>query len=71
MPRCCVTIWQLFETEYQIKLLGDDRNSSGKVLIEYNGITGFVCNDEFEDTDAQVVCKELGYKKGLSYKLLP
>ncbi|XP_053374719.1 neurotrypsin-like [Mercenaria mercenaria] len=55
---------------YKIKLSGNRQASSGKVLIEHEGETGFVCSDDFDNADAKVVCRELGYKKGLSYNLM-
>lgn len=58
------------ESEYKIKLSGRRDASSGKVLIEHDGHTGFVCSDEFDNADAQVVCGELGYKNGVSYSLM-
>ncbi|KAL4222595.1 hypothetical protein ACF0H5_018636 [Mactra antiquata] len=56
---------------YKLSLKGGAEGNSGKVLIEYMGEQGFVCSNGFDNNDAQVVCKELGYRKGLSYNLIP
>lgn len=55
---------------YRVKLSGKEQATSGKVLIEYDGATGFVCSDDFDDADALVVCRELGFKKGRAYDLM-
>ncbi|XP_060553658.1 scavenger receptor cysteine-rich domain superfamily protein-like, partial [Ruditapes philippinarum] len=55
---------------YRVKLSGGQEASSGKVLIEHDGQTGFVCSDHFSHADAKVVCKELGFKNGLAYNLM-
>ncbi|XP_045169127.2 neurotrypsin-like [Mercenaria mercenaria] len=55
---------------YKIMLSGRRQASSGKVLIEHEGETSFVCSDDFDNADAKVVCRELGYKNGRSYNLM-
>lgn len=56
--------------EYTIKLSGRPDATSGKLLIDHDGETGFVCSDNFRPADAKVVCKELGYKNGMPYNLM-
>ena len=31
------------------------------IEIEFNGIKGSVCDDDWDDLDAMVVCKMMGY----------
>ncbi|XP_052791481.1 deleted in malignant brain tumors 1 protein-like isoform X3 [Mya arenaria] len=43
-------------------------NQTGRVTIKQFGIWGRVCPNSWDDNDAQVVCKSLGYLGGVAYK---
>ncbi|CAG2242006.1 unnamed protein product [Mytilus edulis] len=44
---------------------GHIRLISGMIKIFYNGTWGTVCDDDFDDKNAQVACRQLGYNNGI------
>lgn len=40
---------------------GTSRNE-GRVEIKYHGTWGTICDDDFNDDAAKIVCRELGYR---------
>ena len=47
-----------------VRLVNSDRFNEGRVEIFYDGAYGTVCNDDWHDTDARVVCRMLGFSTG-------
>jgi hypothetical protein len=45
----------------QIRLADGEDSSSGRVEVRHKGVWGTVCDDHFEQNDAKVICKMLGY----------
>ena len=45
--------------------LNKTRNA-GTVIIDYDGKKGYICDSYWLDTDAQVVCKSMGFVDGAS-----
>ena len=48
-------------TDGDIRLVGGSVDYEGRVEICINGEYGTVCDDGFDDTDANVICGQLGY----------
>ncbi|SPP85382.1 blast:Scavenger receptor cysteine-rich domain-containing group B protein [Drosophila guanche] len=49
---------------YEVRLTGGEKPHMGRISVKVNGKWGYVCDDKFGLRDADVVCRELGYKLG-------
>ena len=45
----------------EFRLVGGDTEASGRVEVSYNGVWGTVCDDNFNQQAADMVCRSLGY----------
>ncbi|CAH1251218.1 PRSS12 [Branchiostoma lanceolatum] len=53
--------------DVSIRLNGSQDPSEGRVEVRLkNGDWGTICDDGFDDRDAQVVCRQLGYRGGVA-----
>ncbi|XP_017049583.1 uncharacterized protein LOC108093796 isoform X2 [Drosophila ficusphila] len=50
--------------DYEVRLTGGERPHMGRIEVKANGQWGYVCDDKFGLKDADVVCRELGFKMG-------
>ena len=52
-----------FHSVLGLEILGD-----GKIRLNYFINDGFICAEDFMDSDAQVVCHEVGFSYGYGFK---
>ncbi|XP_017479803.1 PREDICTED: uncharacterized protein LOC108369239 isoform X8 [Rhagoletis zephyria] len=51
---------------YEVRLAGGESANMGRVEVKILGKWGYVCDDKFGLRDAEVVCREVGFKLGAS-----
>ena len=56
-------IWHnLFFKATSVRLAGGKGPFEGRVEVYHNQQWGSICDDRFDEMDAKVICKMLGYK---------
>lgn len=61
------------EAPIEVRLINGSTPLEGRVEIKYHGTWGTICDDDFNDDAAKVICKSLGYsglarvRKGAAY----
>ena len=53
----------LIPLDNRVRLVGGVNDYIGKIEIQYLGIWGSVCDNDFDSGDAEVVCREIGIEE--------
>ncbi|XP_071953688.1 uncharacterized protein [Antedon mediterranea] len=51
---------------FEVRIVDGTSESEGRVEVRWMGVWGIICDDRWDLTDANVVCKQLGYSRGAS-----
>ncbi len=50
-----------------MRLVNGPNSYTGTVEVFYEGQFGTICDDGWDDTDADIVCRQVGYSGGTAY----
>ena len=62
-------IWDSNPFSGMIRLQGGDYSNEGRVEVYCNGQWGTICSTGFDYTDANTICKQLGYDSYSNYSV--
>ena len=65
---CVLFVFPLGCTTGVVRLVDSNYTNQGRVEICVNNTWGTVCDDDFDSSDARVVCRQLGYSSGNIYQ---
>ena len=59
---CCLN-FLVCSTDWELRLVNGGSSLEGRIEVCLNGVWGTICDNSWDDTDAGVVCSQMGYSR--------